>query len=81
MRPWAGLAMASRSVIVIRGIKAPLLLDLTSIIAELSGAEPSALIPTFWEKLIIQDPRRKRTERRKVFMVYLLYFFDKLRHY
>jgi hypothetical protein len=54
-------------------MRTPLLFDLTSSIAFESGAVPSALIPTFWEKLIRKDPTRKKIERKVVFMDF--YFF------
>jgi len=41
--------MAICCVAVIRGAKKPLAMELTSSMADASGAEPSALMPTHWE--------------------------------
>jgi hypothetical protein len=45
-KPVAGDAMAFRSEVVIRGGKSPLVVELTSSIAEALAVLPSALIPT-----------------------------------
>jgi hypothetical protein len=49
--PFTGQAMLLRSAKDIRGGSMPFDELFTSSIAELSGALPSALIPTFWENI------------------------------
>ena len=51
--------MASRCVCVMRGTRKPLVVELTSSIALLFGAEPSELIPTLWANVPVVNKKVK----------------------
>ena len=66
--PVAGDVMAFLSVVVILGIKNPLVVLLTSSIALASGALPVEFIPTFWENNLVNTANDKKSVRALVFI-------------
>ena len=72
MRPCAGLTSASLWLVVIRGISAPCVVELTSIIADESGCAPVAFMPIpcafILEVVQIERPRIVIARSRDFFM-------------
>jgi hypothetical protein len=68
VRPVAGDVIAFLSVVVILGIKNPLVVLLTSSIALASGALPVEFIPTFWENNFVNTANDSNSVRAVVFI-------------